>query len=357
MKKILIIQPSVPKYRVPFFNRLRKKYNIVIYSNKTDFLGVTSDRGCGNVVWGNGFLSFKNKILWHKGLPILSMLNRNNIVVVNGNPRILNYMLLLFFCKIIGIKTIWWGHGWSAGSRGILSSIRIKMMKISNCILVYTDYEKERINQKKCFALNNGLDSSEIVRAINESDFRHYFCEQTRMVFVGRLTKKSNLDFLINSMKYLPGNFQLAVIGDGPLKEKLIGLANELNVSERIVWHGAIYDEKRIASVMLKSDVFVYPGFVGLSLIHAYNYGLPSIIHNNRDMHMPEYAAFIEGYNGFGYNEMNVDSFCRVVLFYANLSNEKKMELRNNAFNTVNADYNIECMASRFEDAINFINK
>ena len=36
---------------------------------------------------------------------------------------------------------------------------------------------------------------------------------------------------------------------------------------------------------------------------------------------------------------------------------KKKMELRNNAFNTVNADYNIECMASRFEDAINFINK
>ncbi|ENA4998353.1 glycosyltransferase family 4 protein [Escherichia albertii] len=355
MKKILIVQPSIPKYRVPFFNYLSKKYNVVIYSNKTDFLGVVSQKYCGNVVWGNGFLSFKNKILWHKGLPIFSMLNKNTIVVVNGNPRVLNYMLLLLLCKMKGIKTIWWGHGWSAGSCGILSSIRIKMMEIANCILVYTDYEKTKINKKKCFALNNGLNSSEIVNAINDSDFRHDFCAQTRMVFVGRLTKKSNLEFLINAMKYLPENIKLSVIGDGVLKETFINLADELKVSDRIVWHGAIYDEKLIASVMLKSDVFVYPGSVGLSLIHAYNYGLPSIIHNNREMHMPEYAAFIEGYNGLGYDEMDTDSFCRAVLSYSRLSNNEKRKLRDNAFNTVKTDYNIESMVLRFEDAINFI--
>ena len=34
--------------------------------------------------------------------------------------------------------------------------------------------------------------------------------------------------------------------------------------------------------------IFVYPGEVGLSLIHAMAYGLPCLVHSDRLKHMPE---------------------------------------------------------------------
>ena len=57
-------------------------------------------------------------------------------------------------------------------------------------------------------------------------------------------------------------------------------------------------EEPDIAQIANRCRLFVYPGGVGLSLIHAMAYGLPSIIHDDRWRHMPEIAAFQDGRTG-----------------------------------------------------------
>lgn len=355
MKRLIFIQPAIPEYRISFFQQLEKNFDVVIYSNKIDFLGVKSVNDIDNVKWGGGFSTIFNKLFWHRKLPLIKGIKRGDIVVVNGNPRILNYMLLLLLCRIRGIKTIWWGHGWSAGSHGLFASLRIKMMSIANAILVYTDYERVQLGKQNCFALNNGLDSEAIRQAIAGSNIVHNFGDLTRLVFVGRITQKAKLAFIIEAMQYLTLNVTLSVIGDGELKRELMHLARVKGVAQRITWHGAIFSEDDIARVMLQSDVFVYPGSVGLSLIHAFNYGLPSIVHNSREMHMPEYAAFKDGVNGFGYAENDIKSFCKAVNSYSALPLEHKSIFRNNAFKTVQETFNVEDMVLRFKSAVNYL--
>jgi len=357
MRRIIIVQPAIPKYRVPFFQILSNKYEVKLYSHKFDFLGVQSVKSKLNVCWGGGFASFKKRVYWSRHLPMIRGINKNDIVVVNGNPRIINYMFLLLICRLRRVKTIWWGHGWSAGSRGFWASFRIKMMGIANAVLVYTEYEREMLQQRNCFALNNGLDSDAILKAIKDSSVNHHFAHNTRLVFVGRITHKSNLNMVITALQDLPDNVSLSVIGDGDLKNELITLAVKLNVADRITWHGAMFDENDIAPIMLNSDIFVYPGSVGLSLIHAYNYGLPAIIHNNRSMHMPEFAAFKEGYNGFSYSENDVESLRFAINQYVELTTREKNQLRCNAFETIKDTYNIKDMVDRFEDAIDYVSK
>ena len=70
--------------------------------------------------------------------------------------------------------------------------------------------------------------------------------------------------------------------------------------------------------------LFIYPGSVGLSLIHAYNYGLPSIIFSDMRYHMPESAAFKEGFNGISYKKDSATSLARSIDMYAQLNKESK---------------------------------
>jgi glycosyltransferase involved in cell wall biosynthesis len=90
----------------------------------------------------------------------------------------------------------------------------------------------------------------------------------------------------------------LVVIGDGALKGSLQQLAGELHMSESVRWLGSFYEEDRLAPWFLIARCFVYPGAIGLSLIHALNYGLPVITHDQMRNHMPEIAALKPGVNG-----------------------------------------------------------
>src|SRR5690606_32831442 len=90
----------------------------------------------------------------------------------------------------------------------------------------------------------------------------------------------------------------LNIIGDGPERSTLEGLASELGVQAQIIWHGGITNEGEIARIANKCRLFVYPGAVGLSLLHAMAYGLPSIIHDDRWRQGPEVAAFYSAGSG-----------------------------------------------------------
>lgn len=354
---IYIVQPAIPKYRVGFFSELLKSHsggNISFLSTEKDFLGVKSDISeiKQHVVLTQGFYNVRNFIFWHKKLPLLQY-EKDDIIVINGNPRVVNYMLLLFICKLRGIKTIWWGHGWSAGSRGLFSKIRIKIMRFASAVLLYTDYEKEQIGIKNSSALNNGLDSSKIKNAIKIANIeRSYETSIKSLVFIGRLTEKAEFPFLLKVLSKTKYNCKLNVIGSGDKEAEFKKLAEELSVAHRINWFGPLFDEVEIAKVMLSSHAFIYAGAVGLSLIHAFNYGLPAIIHDSREHHMPEFSAFLNEFNGLSFLCGDVVNAASTIDCLFSMPNDVQQELSNNAKETVRHSYNIENMAQRFNQLI-----
>jgi glycosyltransferase involved in cell wall biosynthesis len=66
--------------------------------------------------------------------------------------------------------------------------------------------------------------------------------------WIGRLSPEKGPDVMIRALVALPPTVRLSVLGDGPRRHELNRLADELGVSERIVWYGVVPDAARLAA-------------------------------------------------------------------------------------------------------------
>jgi glycosyltransferase involved in cell wall biosynthesis len=116
-------------------------------------------------------------------------------------------------------------------------------------------------------------------------------------VLVARLAKRKGVDLVLQAMSRLPfKDWRLHVIGDGPLRDSLEGMARDLGIADRVQFWGFV-DEEQKFKVMRQSQVFVLPtlfeGF-GIAYLEAMGCGLPVIASG-----MGGHRDFIEdGVNG-----------------------------------------------------------
>jgi colanic acid/amylovoran biosynthesis glycosyltransferase len=110
--------------------------------------------------------------------------------------------------------------------------------------------------------------------------------EQVRRIFcAARLSPEKGHAFLIRAMKLLVDQghqLELRLAGDGPRKEQLTNLANELGISDRIRFLGFLTEDEVIRELQ-DADLFVLPSFVeGLpvSAMEAMAIGVPVIATN-----------------------------------------------------------------------------
>jgi len=365
-----VVQPVLPQYRIPFFRRVQERLDkqgmtLRVYASSRDQLGVESVSADGfTAELGPAMSCFLGgRILWQRQLNV--PLHSGDVLVLNGNPRLLSNYPLWVRAKRLGVPVLWWGHGWSAGSHGMAAAIRRQIMRIPDGVILYTEKEREQFlalgfSARRTCALNNGLDVESVNAAASawtEGRLAKFKKDQgldrlpNWCVFIGRLTAKSKIELLIQSLPKIRADVGLIVLGDGPQAECAKRKAADLGVSTRIVWAGAQYDEPSIAPWMLSASLFVYPGSVGLSLIHAFAYGLPAVLHSISHDHQPEFAAFCEGRNGISFAHGSTTSLAVAVnTLVADSSMTQSLSLAakglmQNSFNTTD-------MAKRFTAAI-----
>jgi glycosyltransferase involved in cell wall biosynthesis len=359
---IHIINPSVPDYRVNFYIRLKvlleaSNVQLKIYSAEEDDLGVKTSASASVLdIRPIRIVKPIKGLLWYSNL--IYLYGKKDMVVVEGNARVINNLILLLLSKFFGFKMIWWGHGWSAGSNHRNFLTRKFLMNFFDLIILYTDKEVERFLalgfKKPISALNNGINISAV--DYNSAHTRLKYSQQQKYcLFIGRATRKSGLDILVRSITNINSEVKFIVIGDGEFLDEYKRLAISLTVNDRIEWVGELYNENSIASLISKAHVFVYPGSVGLSLIHAFSYGLPAIVHNDEKMHMPEYAAYQENYNGLSFIRNSNESLAEVINYF--FDSNKGLELSKNARSTVETNFNTEQMAYRFVNSIKHLIK
>lgn len=151
-------------------------------------------------------------------------------------------------------------------------------------------------NTDAMFSIKKQL--SEEKNILEKNDFR--------VIHVGRLVKWKRVDLLIDAFSKIVPSFpqaELVIIGDGPEIEHLKKQAADLNVEKKIIFTGAIYDNKTIASYLSASAVYVLAGMGGLSINDAMTFGLPVICSvcdgTERDL-------VIDNRNGLFFEENNV---------------------------------------------------
>ena len=99
------------------------------------------------------------------------------------------------------------------------------------------------------------------------------------LVTTSRLVKKNAVGDIIESLRFLPENVKLLVVGSGPLFKSLQLLTTHYSLQTRIKFVGHVVPDK-IREYLWASDIFIRPslseGF-GNSFIEAMAAGLPVI--------------------------------------------------------------------------------
>jgi glycosyltransferase involved in cell wall biosynthesis len=356
--RFIVVQPTAPTYRLDLFERLAAQLgeNFTVYASQQD-MGVLSAMTTP-ARWERR-LGALGPLLpgleWQTGAASIPF-ERRDVLVVSGAPRNLSNLVLLIRAKLKGARTIWWGHYWSSTSRSWRAAIRFALMRLADHLLFYTDMEVQEYRArtprralKPASGLNNGVATTEIVR------FRAPFSGQERagrVLFIGRLTEKAELNLLLHALATPDcAGVILEVIGDGSLRTALEQLAATLGVGDRIVWHGGMADEAAIGAVANRCGLFVYPGGVGLSLIHAMAYGLPAVVHDDRWGHMPEIAALRPGVNGVTFRRGDAGALAAAIRNA--LGDPNRLEsMSAAAVATTDRTFNTEDMAKRFLAAL-----
>ncbi len=370
--RVIFVQPTVPNYRVGFFRDLALFHpapiEVLCSEHSPGSPGTVSAVAEYSVRSMHETKSLlKGRLFWQKGLRIPEEYGSGDVLVLNGNPRFLSNYPLWIRAKCRKMGVIWWGHGHTAGTPEWMDRIRRKIMQFADTIVLYTDKERleyQRLGLDSChlFAANNTIDTGHVKRAIaawsrDELDaFRdeHGLWDSRVALFCGRIEEKACLDLLFKALKSVlqtESSWILVIIGQGSRAEELSSEAEKIGIAERVKWVGACYDEYKLAPWFLSAFCFVYPGAIGLSLLHAFAYGLPVITHNNRDNHMPEFAALEEGKNGLIYDEGCSESLADTLKKIGGQP-EFRNKLAANAARTMEEEYTLSAMVCRFSGAI-----
>ena len=101
-----------------------------------------------------------------------------------------------------------------------------------------------RVNESKIHVIPNGINKEEFdgIDKIKERKDNSL----KKILFVGRIEKYKGLDYVVRALKYLPENFILEVVGKGSYKSRIVKLAEELGVIDRIEFYQDLSREELI---------------------------------------------------------------------------------------------------------------
>jgi glycosyltransferase involved in cell wall biosynthesis len=154
------------------------------------------------------------------------------------------------------------------------------------------------------------------------------------------------LKALRNIIKEIP-NFLWILIGDGDEEQMLKSEVENMNLKDYVFFLGPIYEETKLAPYFLSASIFVHPSAIGLSLLLAFGFGLPVIVHGIEELHNPEFGAFTNGETGLIFEKDNHNDLSSKIISLLK-SPEKIKDMGRRAQFIARNNYNVDVMAERF---------
>ena len=353
--KVAFIQPCIPHYRVDFFRRIASEVSLYLFYGEEDDHGVKTFSEIPNAVNYNlhGYTYFRKLLFPKKFITLLSKLSSMDCIILYGHVFNLSNYPIYILSRLLGIKIVWFSQLLTSGTDIKKAGLRLRIISIfSDAYLTYTEHEQKIAKQlySNTYSIGNGINTDEIELAIcNLSPGeKNYKSTGLNLIFIGRLTSKSQVMLLLEVI-HQTKVAKLYVIGDGALLGSVEEYVKEKKLSDVVILLGKITDENLIARYALISDAFIYPGDVGLSLMHAFSYGLPAIIHDNLKSHMPEASILIQDYNGFMFKHSSKESLIKTINKCQSMKEKNLLiDVSINAKKTVSQNYNTKAMAQNF---------
>lgn len=328
---VRFVQPLIPKYREALILALANEPDIAleVWADLQPRQG--SLKGAG----GLAAITCVHKpyreigpFLWQPG-ELSAVARPARVVILPWNSRYVHLVPALLRGRMNGVRTILFGHGIGKRESWLRRRVRNALIALSNACILYSHAQAESLlaeghDRSKIFVAPNSVDPApiEAAKAAWSRDRVDLFLAERgcirgkTLLYISRLERWKRVDMLLRAVARLaPSEPELraAIIGDGEDRARLESLAKELGIGDRILFVGPLYDEMAIAPWMLGSACLAFPAAIGLSMLHALNYGLPVISSDDRLPHGPEIEALRPGENGFLYRDGDVASFASAI--------------------------------------------
>lgn len=319
MPRVLIIEPQMKQYRIPFYARLQS----ALESSGIDLCVAYSAPVGGDISKGDScdlpppvgvkvkaFQLLGGRLLFQ---PLFRQIADADLVIVDhANKHVLN-TILVALSRLKLKKVAFWGHGRNRQAVSDSLSERFKRQTVSwvDWWFAYTAGVREYVKslgmpEDQISTVNNAIDTSEFRASLSEvtaseiEDARKSLAiddDALIGLYCGGLYPDKDLDFLIEAATLIHAKvpeFRLLVLGGGPEFPRVLSAAK---VNSFISAVGPCFGSKKACYFRLAS-VFLAPAAVGLAALDAFAAGLP-LITTDVTTHGPEIEYLENGVNGF----------------------------------------------------------
>ena len=368
--RVAIVTNVIPSYRAGFFDRLfaRKDIRVDVYCQAHIpgmNLRTIHDRYPARVRLVRG-LSAEGEALAWQFLPWRKILFGYDVVFVSGNPRVLSHALAATLLRMFRRNVVLWTMGHSYGAGRVTELIRLRWTRIFKHVFLYTDAEVRDLRQNG-FAdhvltgMNNGLDQTKIDSAILGWDDGRLQAwrrseglnDRTIVLSCTRLDPKNKFDLMMSALPAIRRRIPDVIwclIGGGPERDRLAAAAREMGLGDCVRFAGEMYDDNELAPWFLSAKVLVHPGAIGLTLLHAFGYGVPVVTHGSAERHGPEFGAFEENVTGRTFRENDSESLARTIAELL-LDESARVAMTRQVQHRARYEYNVDVMVDRFVHA------
>lgn len=382
---ILIFEQDLTHYRASFYDFLSsylKKRLIVVTGD--------GEPGAFHIIEGEEkryFETLKIKRIWFKnkfyfqflGKKIRALIENGSVecVIHRGAIRNLSLAREIQYFKSKGVPVVLRGIGYSnsrefSPKSNLIDYYHYKIVGQSSAYLCYTQGSKK--------VLDRYYDSNKVFVAVNTLNSRllrsHYdalervgrdrikaelgLSRSKYLIHVGRFSKRKKVEKIVeiySAVKQRDPDVGLILIGDGPDRCKVENIVST-NGIEDVIFTGALSSEDILVSkYIFSSDVFPICGNVGLSINHAFLFGIPVVAHilphgEKRPrgyVQTPEHEYLVNGHNGVALPTDEVNGYVEAIFTVLN-----DIRYKANAYKYASDFLTVEVMAQGYADSIRY---
>lgn len=371
--RLVVLQPLIASYRVPLFEKLGQLPGVTlqVYAGKS--LGSLRAHGSGaHYTYSPApvrSLPFGFRVQWAQ---VWSAMGKADLIIAPWDVHYLTLWPLIAAGRVTRTTVALWGHGYSKDPHPATDWVRNLCGRAADAVLLYSQGPADQLVElhgylrNRVFVAPNALDQAPIQKARSDwlsrpVDLRQFQASRQidpthTLIFVSRLEPENSIDVLLRAIPPLAALFpalKVLVVGGGSDEARLRRVAHELNVDDYLIWAGPIYSEAELAPWMLSATLFCYPTQIGLSILHAFGYGLPVITGDDPVAQNPEAAALREGINGKQFrsgNWQHLAEVCSSLLRDPAVQSKMSAAAHSTAVN----DFSMDRMVAGFQSLIDF---
>lgn len=319
LRRLLIVQPYIPSYRVPFFSGLVEALRrdsvdvrVIAPAEPLGTQGARGDAASGHpwhvVTRASSIRVGHRRLTYYGSFPHLGSADG---VIAPAAGSCLDSSVAIARAAIRPLRVGIWGHiaDYVQESSRIDNWLERRLLLRADHVFAYTAFGARTaveagVNASRVTTLNNTVDTRELrgaVASLDEKEIqafraRHSVSHHRVFAYVGGVDSSKRPEFLAKALDAL-----WAI--DPDIRLLLAGTGSHISVLDSAVERGQVHllgvvGPRELALIGAVSEAFLMPGRIGLVAVDALTLGLP-LITTDYKFHAPEIAYLEEGVSVF----------------------------------------------------------